>query len=392
VGGLGPGDALVCFDKDAFCSFSLSQGENAATSEREAKSYREALNYLLREHATSLVGAKVVHWFKDSVSAADDPLPWLSAPSDETDVVGQRRAKELLEAIRSGDRPDLATNRFYALTLSGAAGRVMVRDWMEGQFESLLDSIDSWFDALAITNFSGTKRASIPGIERVIVSTLPPMKPGQRYADWIKPIGGERVALWKAAVAKQNPIPFSVVPRLVSLNLRLTQAGELEDAVMNESRDKMGFIRTVGLLHTRMALLKAYLVRKGDTDMKCELNDDHPSAAYHCGRLMAVLAALQRAALGDVGAGIVQRYFAAASSTPALVLGRLTNLSQHHLAKLEPGLTWWYQQKLAGIWSRIRDEVPATLTAEQQTLFALGYYQQMAHDWPKKTENEGGDR
>ena len=36
---------------------------------------------------------------------------------------------------------------------------------------------------------------------------------------------------------------------------------------------------------------------------------------------MALLAAIQEVALGDVGAGVVQRYYAAASTTPALVLG-----------------------------------------------------------------------
>ncbi len=57
-------------------------------------------------------------------------------------------------------------------------------------------------------------------------------------------------------------------------------------------------------------------------DIKPYLNESHPHPAYQCGRLMAVLAKLQKSALGDVGAGIVQRYYAAASSTPALVLGR----------------------------------------------------------------------
>jgi len=121
-------------------------------------------------------------------------------------------------------------------------------------------------------------------------------------------------------------------------------------------------------------------------DLKPYLNEEHPHAAYHCGRLMAVLAALQRAALGDVGAGVVQRYFAAASSTPALVLGRLTRNSQAHLNKLTGGLSYWYEEKIAAIWGRIKDSLPKTLTLEEQSLFALGYYQQMA-DMRKKTSD-----
>jgi CRISPR-associated protein Csd1 len=140
------------------------------------------------------------------------------------------------------------------------------------------------------------------------------------------------------------------------------------------------------IVHARMGLIKAYHVRKARTEGVQEdmnphrnpkLNEEHPSAAYHCGRMMAVLAQLQRAALGDVGAGVVQRYYAAASATPALVLGRLIRGGQFHLNKLDPGLAYWYEQKLGSISCRIGSSVPKTLTLEEQSLFALGYYQQL---------------
>jgi len=104
-----------------------------------------------------------------------------------------------------------------------------------------------------------------------------------------------------------------------------------------------------------------------------------------------VLSDVQRAALGDVGAGVVQRYYAAASATPALVLGRLTRTSQFHLnklEKLEPGLAHWFEGMIAGIWGRIKDTIPRTLTLEEQSLFALGYYQQMAHMRAGKTNSK----
>ncbi len=123
-------------------------------------------------------------------------------------------------------------------------------------------------------------------------------------------------------------------------------------------------------------------------DVAPYLNENHPHPAYQCGRLMAVLAKLQRSALGDVGAGIVQRYYAAASSTPALVLGRLTRTSQAHLNKLQPGHAHWYENIIACIWGRIKDYVPATLTLEEQTLFALGYYHQIAHRETNTSDKE----
>lgn len=115
------------------------------------------------------------------------------------------------------------------------------------------------------------------------------------------------------------------------------------------------------------------------------LNEEHPNPAYHCGRLMAVYADLQRTALGDVGASVVQHYYAAASATPALIFGRLSRGSQFHLNKLEKGLAFWYERRLAAIWARIENALPATLTLEEQSLFALGYYQQKAA--PRKNQN-----
>lgn len=112
--------------------------------------------------------------------------------------------------------------------------------------------------------------------------------------------------------------------------------------------------------------------------MSAYLNPEHPNSAYHCGRLLAVFARLQRAALGDVGAGVVQRYYTAASQTPGLVLGRLAANAKNHLSKLEGGLAWWYENQIADVMSRIRDQIPSTLTLENQSLFALGYYQQLA--------------
>lgn len=107
-------------------------------------------------------------------------------------------------------------------------------------------------------------------------------------------------------------------------------------------------------------------------------NPDHPSPAYHCGGLFAVLANLQRAALGDVGAGVVHRYYAAASQTPGLILGRLMTNARNHLGKLDGGLAYWYETRVGDVMVRLGDGAPRILDLEGQGLFALGYYQQLA--------------
>ena len=366
VGGRGSGDALIGFDKDAFQSYGLKQSANAALSEASAHTYRASLNHLLKHHAQRLAGAKVVHWFKESVPQEDDPLPWLVEPPETEELNAQQWAAGLLTAIRTGDKPKLGDNYYYALTLSGQSGRVMVRDWMEGQFEELVENISVWFADLAIVHRGGGRLAPAPKFFAVLGATVRDLN------DVPAPLAAK---MWRVAIRKE-PIPQAALAQA----LARTRVGIIEDEPFN---------------HARMGLMKTYHVRRnrkegGDTmsqELKLYLNEEHPSPAYQCGRLLAVLAGLQRAALGDVGAGVVQRYYAAASSTPALVLGRLTRTSQFHLNKLEGGLAYWYESQLASIWGRIKDSVPPTLTLEEQSLFALGYYQQMADMRTKKSDN-----
>ena len=122
--------------------------------------------------------------------------------------------------------------------------------------------------------------------------------------------------------------------------------------------------------------------------MNPELNDYETHPAYLCGRILAILARIQHAALGDVGAGVVQRYYAATSATPALVLGRLVRTAQiAHLPKIEGGLRVWFDRQLAEVWGKLKQRPPAVLTLEGQTLFAMGYYHQNA----KRSESSKED-
>ena len=61
---------------------------------------------------------------------------------------------------------------------------------------------------------------------------------------------------------------------------------------------------------------------------------------------------------------------------PALVIGQLSSRSNHHLEKIENGwLADKYREKLQEISVALGTSIPATLNLEQQSYFALGYYQ-----------------
>ena len=106
------------------------------------------------------------------------------------------------------------------------------------------------------------------------------------------------------------------------------------------------------------------------------LNPESRDPAYLCGRLFAVFDRLQYLALGGVNAGVVERYYASASVTPALVMGRLFRNAQFHLARAEGGVATNVQKDFETITSALGDKFPATLDLEAQGRFALGYYHQ----------------
>lgn len=374
VGGQSSGCTLISTDKDAFVSYDLKEAAGCPMSEEAATSYRSALNDLLANHSQRLANAKAVHWYSKPVPEGDNPFAALLAFDDEAqEIDAQKWAAELLQAIRTGSRPDLTDNYYYAITMSGAGGRVMVRDWMEGQFEDLVANVHAWFDDLSIAHRYGGRLAAAPKFLAVIGATVRDLK------DAPPPF---ITSMWRTAI-NALPIPRNALAQVVA-------------------RIRVDIIQDNPFNHARMGLIKAYHLRKDrmkgghemSQELKPYLNEAHPSPAYQCGRLMAVFAALQRSALGDVGAGVVQRYYAAASATPSLVLGRLTRSSQFHLNKLSSdkgGLAHWYEEQLGAIYSQLGDSIPRTLDLEGQSLFALGYYQQLVDSRTKKEKTDASE-
>jgi CRISPR-associated protein Csd1 len=412
VGAISMGAPLSGYDKPAFESYGLSQGENGAVSEENAAAYRAALDDLLGK-APILGQMKVAAWFDHRqaegqalIAAIEDPATLAEAAGDfswdawddteeisisqtpeQQEAVAKERARQLLSAIRQGKEPPPVTAHYFALAMSGASGRAMVRDWKTGSLESLAEAVAAWFDDLAIVNLSG-RHANRPKFKTLLMSLQRPKSDKQKEEDYLKPIRNLQLPLWRAAIDPNAPIPLAAVAKVMEAHKAHVMTGKFTEAL---SREGAGEER--GRVYTRMALLRAYHVRKarsqGGRPMSSAVDSNHPSPAYHCGRLMYLLANVQAAQGDDINAGVVQRYYGAASSTPALVLGRLTRLSQHHLAKIardKPGLAFALEREIASVWAVLGKSLPKTLSLEEQSLFALGYYQQLADSVASRKE------
>jgi len=398
VGGHSSGDTLIGFDKDAFCSYGFKQAENAAVSEEAMAAIRGVLEQMLK-NAPILAGSKYVHWYKEKVERTADPVSLLlgtdlfeDAPDAESpgqtedekseEINADRRvADHLIKSILSGERPNMPGNRYFILSLTGAGGRVMVRSWMQGCYEDLYENAITWFRDLELNDAFGNwypKR-----LTQYYYRLLRQTKSNRSFMD--------RMSEELSALGQQilysivNCIPLPDVMAAKALNY--IRSGMLASQTDSDE----GTRKTKSPDQAACSLLKAWVNRKNRNkkgvevqQMNPDLTEDYEGIAYHIGRMMAVYAKVQLEASGNVNAGVVERYYAGACTKPALVMGRLSQLSAHHLSKLEPHKAAYYKSQLAEISTHIHPQLPNQFTLQQQAEFAIGYYQENAFLYKKK--------
>lgn len=117
-----------------------------------------------------------------------------------------------------------------------------------------------------------------------------------------------------------------------------------------------------------------------------QLDSQRKRQAYLCGRLLAILEEAQQRASGfSLNKTIVDRFYGAASTTPAAIFGGLLRLATTaHLPEVGRELNELVEDALTQL-----DEAggfPKTLTQEEQAEFALGFYHQRADFRAKRSK------
>ena len=352
VGGQSSGTSIISANESAFESYGLKASRVAPTCRECAEDFHRALNHLLADDRGSLrVGdATFVFWTRDNV--AFDARSFMTKPDAAA-------VRALLESVDRGRHATFDDDSpFCAAALSANGGRAVVRDWLDTTVANAASNFARWFRLQRIVDPRDEDPTGMDprplGLFALAASTV-------RDVRRDLPLSTPR-SLFRAAI---NGTPL------------LT---EIAYQAVRRCRADQGVTRP------RAALIKLVLLsqepHQPQEDYMVALEPDHPSAAYHCGRLLAVLEAVQRAALPGVNATVVDRYYGAASSTPATVFGALIRGAQPHLAKLQrdrPGAYVNLQRSLEGVCAQI-ETWPPTLVLRDQALFSLGYYHQRAHD------------
>ena len=384
TGAQSSGASLVSFNQDAFESHGKAQGDNAPTSEAAAARYGAALNRMLayggpNRLSRSLGDAAVVFWADTSdtvdeaaASAAEGFIARSLDPPDE-DPAEAKKLAEALDLLAAGRpvqdaSPGLVPGtRLHILGLSPNAARLSVRFWLDDTFEAVARRLAAHHAALRI-----------------------------EPAPWRRPPSvGVLLANTAALMGK-----FENIPPLL--------AGEVMRAVLSGTPYPRAWLAaTVIRLRAgdspgrgwHAAAIRAVLSRlRSEETPPVALDPENPSQAYQLGRLFAVLEAAQQAALGyNLNATIADRYYGAASATPARVFGPLLRGARTHVADANKrGRGLWLNKRIGEIMGRLDSQLPSTLRLEEQGRFAVGYYHERSFrpakagpDTETETDKEG---
>lgn len=382
VGGHARGDALICFDKSAFCSYDQKKSANAPVSETAFFAVKAALDHLLKS-APVLANMKFVHWYEKDVAAENDPvlnanflgINMLGNDEENEEVLAneekrkarsaENQASKLIKSVKTGEKIPHLPSQYTIVLLSGVNGRVMVRQYEHGSYEDLQRNIDLWNEQLELKALNGIQNEKSKKLSARLLCLLKKHNSDNKIWDRVnKELSGITQAIIRAIIHGTS-LPDAVALRSLAY---------IRSQMLENDENQIGMqIPDV----TACQWLKVWLMRKGkENEIMSEYDSKHKSSAYHCGAAMAVHAAIQNVAMKNVNATIVQRYYSSASQMPALVLGQVSRLSAYHLDKIEnEWLRKQYENALNGAYCAIGNEIPATLTLEQQAYFALGYRQ-----------------
>jgi len=350
------GANIVSFNAEAFNSYGKEQGANAPLSSAIAFSYTTAINHLLDRGSRQRVqvgDTSTVFW-ADKQHQLENLVPDLfgEAPKDDPDR-GTEALKALYEATRTGKfavgAPD---DLFHVLGLAPNAARISIRFWETATAKDIASRIQQHFEDLRIVH-----KPHEP--EHMSLFRLLSGIAAQGKADNIPPnLGGDMAR----AIVEGLPYPNTL------MNLAVQRCRAEQEVT-----------------YYRAAAIKAWLNRtirrknlnttEPETEYTPMLDLTNTNSGYRLGRLFAALEKTQEDASPGLNATIRDRYYGAASSTPAAVFSTLLRLKNHHIGKLHAGQAVNRERLFGEIMGGL-SKIPSHLPLPNQARFALGYYHQ----------------
>ncbi len=379
------GASLVSFNQNSFTSYGKEQGDNAPVSDEMAFAYTTALNHLLRRDAQNRQRLKVgdttvVFWAEvdgDAESASACELSFAAFLSPRADDASESdKVRAILESIRRGRAPSEVdprldpAARMYVLGLAPNASRLSVRFWLTDTFGSLLRNLAQHREDMRV--MPEREGYVFPSPWGLALATAPNREGAMpKMDDAFNNLVGEMLR----AIMGGGAYPRSL----------------LANAVMRMRSDGTISANRVAICKGVMVREKRLLNRNSSEDIPVSLDRNSTEPGYLLGRLFGVLEDAQGAAMGgSVNATIRDRYYGAASATPASIFPVLLRNSSNHLSKIRKdskGRAVNIEKSIQEIMDKMPDHFPKSLNIEGQGRFAIGYY----HQHSERFKGAGGN-
>jgi CRISPR-associated protein Csd1 len=369
------GASIVAFNQESFTSYGHEQGDNAPISEAAAFRYTTALNTFLAKGSRNRIqigDASTVFWADaTNIATAEKAENAFVAMFEEVnDEVETHKVGDILERIRQGQpleeiAPELSRGvRFHVLGLAPNAARLSIRFWFDNDFGVLARNYQNFVAEMRI---EPPPRGANPPLWRYLIETA---VLGKR--ENVSPnLAGE----WMRSILMGTAYPLTLLSTVL---MRIRADGEINAL--------------------RVAILKALIIRNFKREAPVSLDSENNNKGYLLGRLFAAYEQAQSAALGTkVNATIKDKFYGAASAQPRKVFALLEKGSANHLSKVgkqAPGFRVVLEKTIGGIMEKMSpgdEPFPASLTAQEQALFGLGYYHQR-NDFFKSKKTEQADQ
>lgn len=303
---------------------------------------------------------------------------WVSNPEAAVDTAGifdprPDLVARLLAAPGSGRESDVFrprdTDKFFALAFSGNVSRLVVRRWIELPLEKMHDRVVSW-----LMDAESPDRAH-------------PFFPLFRYAESLGPMRREQ-GRWVTSAPEgsveallMTALARDVVPPHF---IRLAVSRASAEVRLLSAEDKLAAALARARMSARVGLLRLILNRKTlqEDPMPAHLDETRRTRAYLSGRLFAIRASIQRAAVRGVNASIVDKFYERAMTSPQAVEPTLAALSEQHLRALRRNNRGAFNRldPLLREISQLRGPAPDRQSLAEQAEWIFGYDQQVWHD------------
>jgi CRISPR-associated protein Csd1 len=392
AGAQSSGAALVSFNLDSFTSYGKSQGANAPVSEAAAFAYATALNGLLTASRTNAKGQLV---YPNRVTLGETTVPFWAEHgdaenimrammgNDEEELVSDdapptneqtetTKLRDVLQRMQEGiplgqAAPEMhPDSRVYVLGLSPNAARLSVRFWVEQSLGDFTQHFQQHWMDLKLDPPPHPWRP--PPLWRLLLELAP-----QRESRNIPPhLSGEVMR----SILTGLPYPRTL---LIQTIMRIRADGDVNS--LRVALAKAVITRVVRRQHE--AQLRQISDAPPWKDTLVALDRDEINIGYRLGRLFALLDYAQYLSVGSVNAGLKEKFFASASSTPGRIFPSILRMSQNHLsdARKDPkkrGRANYTDSEIKQVMDGLDAHLPfpTTLSLDDQGRFIVGFYHQ----------------